>query len=457
MSTMRQYLNFTKYRDLIEVESLPIRYMIAFGFGIAVGIKMISPNVTAFIYLSILVVSLVKAIQKDIAGFFTWFPYAMYTEILIRKKAMWIPYLTLQYFMIVAFAILILSMKRGNRYHFRGMPILILFILLEVVNNIYPNKINTSRAIITNSLAILMPVIWASYNIFSSQQIFKLLSHIKIAGVYLTGIVVVAHITGGIDYGHQSSSEASNGLAPVQLSGYLGFVCILFFFSVMNVEEARQQYMNLALLGLVTTIMALTFSRGGIYFIGAIVGVYFIYNRSKIGNYFRFLILIPIGAIVYYSVIETTGGKILERYELEGSSGRDKLVKVAFEIFSNHLIIGVGTGNFNMEIVKQNLYGVESGAHNEFARVAAEHGIVGIFLYWGFFFFLTLDILKRRQPQQQYAMYFLILFCLIVVHNGLKISIQPILLMLAVGTSSVVIKQKNAVNVPRRFRAKALA
>ena len=431
--------------------------MLAFGFGIAVGFKAISPNVVAFIYLGILLVTLVKAIQKNISGFFSWFPYAMYTEILIRKKAMWIPYLTLQYFIIASFAILIFSMKRGSRYHFKGMPILLLFILLEIVNNIYPNKINTSRAIITNSLAILMPVIWASYNILTSQQIFRLLTHIKIAGVYLTGIVIVAHITGGIDYGHQSSSEASNGLAPVQLSGYLGFVCILFFFSIMNVEEVNQQVLNLALLGLVTTIMTLTFSRGGIYFIGAIVGLYFFFNRGRIANYFKFLILIPIGAIIYYSVIQTTGGKILERYELEGSSGRDKLVKVAFEIFSNHLIIGVGTGNFNMEIVKQNLYGVESGAHNEFARVAAEHGIVGIFLYWGFFFYLTLDILKRRQPQQQYAMYFLVLFCLIVVHNGLKISIQPILLMLAVGTSSIVIKSKNVINVPGRFKAQSLA
>lgn len=453
---MRQFLSITKYRELIDVENLPIKYTIAFGIGVAVGYKAISANLVAFIYLSIILVCLVKAIQNNILGFFTWLPYAMYTEILIRKKAMWIPYLTLQYFLILAFAILIFSMKRGSRYHFRGMPILIVFVLLEVVNNIYPNKINTSRAIITNSLAILMPVIWASYNILTSQQIFRLLSHIKIAGVYLTGIVIVAHLTGGIDYGHQSSSEASNGLAPVQLSGYLGFVSILFFYSVMNQDESRQQSMNLILLALVSTIMTLTFSRGGVYFIVALITVYFLYNRAKLGNYFKFLILIPIAGIVYYSVIQTTGGKIVERYNLEGSSGRDKLVKVAFEIFSNNLIIGVGTGNFNMEIVKRNLYGVESGAHNEFARVAAEHGIVGIILYWGFFFFLFLDILKRRQPQQQYAMFFLLLFCLIVVHNGLKISIQPILLMLAVGISSVVYKQKNVINVPGRYQSKTV-
>lgn len=437
------------------MESLNIRYMIAFGVGIAIGFKFIQPNVVGALYLFILGVSFIKCMQKDIIGFFTWLPYAMYTEIFIRKKALWLPYLTIQYFIIAAFAVLIISGARGKRLHFKGMPIFILFVALELVNNVYPNKVTISRALITHSFAVLLPIIWASLTIITSEQILKLLSHLKIAGIYLAGIVIVAHITGGIDYGHQSSSEASNGLAPVQLSGYLGLVCVLFFFSIMNVEESSQQWMNITLLSMVTIVMALTFSRGGIYFIGSIVAAYFMYNHSKLGNYFRFLILIPIGAIIYYSVVETTGGKIIERYELEGSSGRDKLVKVAFEIFSNNLITGVGTGNFNTEIVKKNLYGVESGAHNEFARVAAEHGIIGIFLYWGFFLFLFLDIIKRRQPQKQYAMYFLILFCLITVHNGLKISIQPLLLMLAVGTSTVVYKPKQSFNASK-FAAKSL-
>lgn len=456
MNTMRQYLNFIKNPEFLNIENLQIRYMIAFGIGIVVGFKIIPPNVLGVIYIIVLAVSLIKCIQKDVTGYFSWMPYAMYTEILVRKKVLWLPYLTLQYFIILTFAIFIISGARGNRIHFKGMPIFLLFIALEIINNVYPTKIGNSRAIITNSLALFSVIVWASFTILSSAQILKLLTHFKIAAVYLAGIVIVAHINGGIDYGHQSSSEASNGLAPVQLSGYLGFACILFFFSVMNREESSSQVINIILLGIVTTIMALTFSRGGIYFIATIVAAYFFYNRNKMGNYFKFLILIPISGIIYYSAVETTGGKILERYELEGSSGRDVLVKVAFDIFSENLIFGVGTGNFNTEIVKKNLYYSESGAHNEFARVAAEHGIIGIFLYWGFFLFLFLDIIKRKQPQQQFSMYFLILFCMITVHNGLKISIQPFLLMLAIGTTSVSLRPKKRLNAAP-IREKALA
>ncbi len=452
---MRQYANFINRIELFQTESLPIKYMIAIGAGIIVGFKVISPNTLAFFYLFLLALCFVQCLKKNIGGFFSLLPYLLYTEVFLRKKVFWVPYFTLQYFFIATFAIFILSGLRGKTSHFKAMPILMLYAAVEIIDNIYPNNVTISRAIITQTLALLIPAIWASYTKLSNEHILKLLMHLKIAGVYLTGIVIVAHITGGIDYGHQSSTAASNGLAPVQLSGYLGLTSVLFFFSLMNIEESHQQWMNAFVLGLVVIIMALTFSRGGIYFIVSIIAAYFFYNRSKMGNYFKFLILVPMAAIIYYSLVQTTGGKILERYELEGTSGRDELIKVAFDIFSTHLVTGIGTGNFNTEIFKQHMYGVESGAHNEFARVAAEHGIIGLFLYWGFFLLLFLNILKRKEPQRQFAMYFFILFCLITVHNGLKISIQPILLMLAIGISGKAYRKK-LFNAPQ-LSAKSLA
>ncbi len=89
----------------------------------------------------------------------------------------------------------------------------------------------------------------------------------------------------------------------------------------------------------------------------------------------------------------------------------------------------------------------KSGAHNEYVRAAAEHGIFGLIFYWGFYIFLFLEIWNRGQPQKQYAVYFFVLFCLIIVHNGLKIAIQPLIMMLAVGTPSLMIlNKKNASN-----------
>jgi O-antigen ligase len=373
-----------------------------------------------------------------------WLPYAAYIEVFVRGFAKWFPYLAMQYLYIACFSILFFTAPRLKKPHSNAWFFLVLFTFLEIVNNVYPDKPTIGRQILTQSFALLIPVIWASYYVLKPVMINRLLNHIKIASVFLAGIVFSAHLTGKINYGMYSNSDASNGLAPVQLSGYLGLGCILFFLSIMNPQEIRNRIMNLGVLAVVATVMVLTFSRGGLYFLGAIVCLFFYYNRDKLANYARFLMVIPIGLFIYSYVVTQTGGKILARYQEEGTSNRDVLVNIGFTIFSENLLIGVGTGNYNTTIVKEKLYPEESGAHNEYVRAAAEHGIIGIFFYWGFYIFLLLEILKRKKLQKQYAMYFFVLFCLIIVHNGLKISIQPILIMLVIATPTLVYRaQKN--------------
>jgi len=193
--------------------------------------------------------------------------------------------------------------------------------------------------------------------------------------------------------------------------------------------------------------MLLSFSRGGLYFIGVIMVLYFFFNRTRVKSYFLLLILIPVVILVYFYVTSATNGLIVHRYEQEGSSGRDQLVKAGWNLFISQPLAGVGTGNFNQEIKGENLYGVEAGAHNEFMRAAAEHGVLGIISYWGFFVFLFFEILGRRKIQKEFAIYFLVFFCMICVHNGLKISLQPLLLMVAIATPSLVRVRKKS-NVP---------
>ena len=425
-----------------------IVYFIAFALGLVVGLRIIPGVVMASVYFLIVGISFIYCFKGDVGNFFKVLPYAVYLEVYMRDFVKWVPYLTLQYLYIIAFSIFLLKGIRHKESHFKGVYYLVFFSFLEVANNLYPSFPANTRAVIINSLSLLLPVLWASYNDLKPGLINKLLSNIKIAGLFLTGIVFVAHVTGKIDYGLFSSSEASNGLAPVQLSAYLGTVCILFFLSIMNPEEIKNRTNNIIVLAITTTMMILTFSRGGLYFLGGIVGLFLYYNYKKLGQYIKLIVLIPIGFIIYYVVVTQTGGKIVERYQQEGTSNRDVLVNIGFKIFWKNPYFGVGTGNFNETIVHEGLYKEESGVHNEFVRAAAEHGILGILTYWTFFVILFLHIIHRRQPQQQYAMYFFVLFCLIIVHNGLKIAVQPLLLMLAVGTPGL--KYITTQNVFRR-------
>lgn len=399
----------------------------------------------AGLYILVALFCAFRCIQGSVGGFFKFLPYAVYTEVYMRAEEQRIPYLSIQYLIVFCFSILLVYQLRQKSRHSVAFILLAGFTFLEFSNNLSPDNTALVRTTLVNSLALLMPIIWASYYVLKPLMINKLLNNIKIATVYLTGIVFVAHITGGIDYGLYSSSSSSNGMAPVQLSGYLGVGCSLFFLSIMNPEEAKSRWINVAVLGISATIMILTFSRGGLYFLAAVIALYFYYNRAKMGQYVKFLILVPIAYIIYVYVVASTGGMIVERYEQEGTSNRDVLIKAGFSLMFSHPFLGVGTGNYNTEIVKQNLYPVESGAHNEFVRAAAEHGIIGVIFYWGFFIALFVTIVRRNQPQKQYAMYFFVLFCLISVHNGLKISIQPLLLMLAVGTPTLFFKRQQHV------------
>lgn len=434
-------------RFIWKPKSMMGNYIVALIIGLMAGLKVIPVPVVASLYLLLSAVCIFKCFQGDVMGFFTIVPFVMYTEILIRGFARWVPYLTLQYLFIICFTLLMMVGIKQKVNHFKGFFLLLLYMVLELLNNLAPDKAEIGRSIMTNSLALLLPVIWASYNVLNPILINKLLTNIKIATIMLAGIVLAAHITGKINYGLYSNSESSNGLAPVQLSGYLGLGCILFFLSIMNEEEKKNRRFNIIVLSLAATVMVLTFSRGGLYFLFGVACIYFFYNRHRMGKYIQMLVLIPISFIIYLFVVNQTQGKIVERYEQEGTSNRDVLASIGFELFLRNPIIGVGTGNYNTTIKKEKLFDQESGAHNEFVRAAAEHGIIGIFFYWGFFLFLFVDVMQRRQPEQQYAMYFLVLFCFIIVHNGLKISIQPILLMLAVGTPTVPYrKQKNVYN-----------
>lgn len=435
----------TKHKYIFNTESLIAKYIIAFAIGVIIGLKLLPVTVVVVIHTIIAAVCVIQCLKGNLSAFFTWLPYIVYNEIFVRGFAKWYPYLTLQYLYIGCFAILFFTVPRLKRPHSNAWFFLIIFTFLEIANDVYPDKIAIGRQILTQSFALLLPVIWASYYVLKPVMINKLLNNIKVASVYLAGIVFVAHITGKISYGLFSNSEASNGLAPVQLSGYLGLGCILFFLSIMNPQELKNRMINIGVLAIVATVMVLTFSRGGLYFLGAVVSMFFLYNRDKLANYARILIFIPIGIFIYMYVVNQTGGKILARYEQEGTSNRDVLVSIGFHIFSEHPIFGVGTGNYNTTIVKEKLYPEESGAHNEYVRAAAEHGIIGIFFYWGFYIFLLLEILKRKQPQKQYAMYFFVIFCMIIVHNGLKIAIQPLLIVLAIATPTFVSQTKKNV------------
>jgi len=423
-------------------------YVIAFIIGFLYGISNLRGMPVVLPYVGLMAYCSLAAMQNNIGRVFSLLAYIVYAEIYVRAYGRIIPYLTTQYFLIVLLIILSIKKKHQWKFYSRSFVILIIYCLMEILDMVRAVDANTTRGIAIQTTTLTIAVAWGAFNFLTPSVINKLFQHIKYASVFLCGIM--AHI-GVAKYSLQSSYDTTNGLAPVQLSAYLGFACLLFFWSVMNERKVTYKIiLNILLMGFVCSYMLLSFSRGGLYFISILIALYFVLNLNKVRSYFVLILIVPLALGIYLYVTNETGGLIQKRYALKGASGRDQLIEVGFELFESEPLAGVGTGNFSHEIEQRKLYSEGSGAHNEFVRAAAEHGFLGIVFYWGFFACLFLEILARRGVQREYALYFFILFCMITVHNGLKIAVQPLLMMLCVGTPNL-IKVKRKEHVPAQI------
>ncbi|MCU0320977.1 MAG: O-antigen ligase family protein [Chitinophagaceae bacterium] len=430
-------------------EKMLYKYLIAALIGMLLGYRILPPIITAMIFGGLMLTFIIHAGSSKVEKAFLVLPFIVYGEIYFRGHARaYLPFLSVQYMFIIGFSLLLINTKFSrDNFHFKPIGLLVIFYIIEILNGFFPEKAIITRGIQVNTLAVVIPAVWASFHKFSPILINKMMDNIRIATVLLAGVVLVAHLQGKIDYNTASNSDASSNMAPVQLSGYLGLGSILFLISILNQKDKRSKIIQSFTFVVITTLMVLTFSRGGLYFVAVIAMIYMFFNRANFGSYFKFIIFIPVAIIIYNFVVDKTDGKIIDRYEAKGASNREQLVAIGFLIYAQNPIIGIGTGNYNTYIKRKKLFGLESGAHNEFARVAAEHGTIGIIFYWGFFIALIFTILKRSKPAKEYAMYFLVLFILITIHNGLKISVQPFVLIFAIAIAPISYSSKQVKHV----------
>jgi len=412
-------------------------YLIAGAIGFLIGLRLLGPAL-GLVYMGGGAACIYFAFKNDHYRLFTVMPYMVYTEIFIRAELVVIPYLFMPYLMVAVFAIMLLNQKGQLKMHSRATLPIFFYTVIELLDTIRAADAQYARSMVTNSIVLTLVALWASANAFKPYLTSHVLKHLALASVYMCGNILVAHFTHDISYSTVSNSEATNRMAPVQVSGYLGVGSALLFLYILEEKKKQKLLMHIIVLSITVILMLLTFSRGGLYFLASVMIAYVLFNWKQIGRFAIFLLFVPVGYVIYYYVTNATDGLIEARYSSEGASGREDLVKAGFAIFSDEPLAGVGTGNYGSEIKNRNLFSVESGAHNEFVTAAAEHGIFGIVLYWGFYIVILMEVLSRKKQERDLAFYFLLLYCLIIVHNGLKISVQPYILAIVIATPTLI-------------------
>lgn len=183
----------------------------------------------------------------------------------------------------------------------------------------------------------------------------------------------------------KSSSNfiTSGGFGPNQVSTVLGAGALLCILLSLTRTTTRLLALQIGLGVWFTGQATLTFSRGGLYSLGAGVIAIVLVAMATQGARTRVIAGVIIGVLVvvalFPSLNDFTGDAIGARFEKSGTSGRDQIANADLDLFFQSPLVGVGVGVAKMERANTATgYDVEAKAHTEWTRLLGEHGTLGL-------------------------------------------------------------------------------
>ena len=218
-----------------------------------------------------------------------------------------------------------------------------------------------------------------------------------LGGAFLTAVVGLAGASSSEQFSpYADTSRLSGGISdPNELAALLvpAIVIGAFMFAVTSLPLWRW------LLGtavLVTSLaLFLTQSRGGLLSLAVVVLVTpFLAGPVRLRALVVILCIAAIG-IGYYSLVAPPQAlSHVTKFSVGSGTGREDLWRVSIQMFENHPVAGVGTGNFQVVEPRYALRNINlprvdlvvdtpKVAHNTYLHVLTELGLVGIVAFGG--------------------------------------------------------------------------
>jgi O-antigen ligase len=197
-----------------------------------------------------------------------------------------------------------------------------------------------------------------------------------IAGAIVFGLTSLEHL----EFGKGSNLLASGGFGPNQVSGFLGLGA--FFAALLALDprlNVRLRLLFVAVALWFATHAALSFSRTGIYLLGAglAVALPFCSIRRMLRPQTLLLVAAAVGAglVTWGFLMRYTEGRIGERLSSTSLTRRDLIAVQDIAIWKKNLFLGAGVGSSSIAHSEGTAGRV--GAHTEYTRLLAEHGLLG--------------------------------------------------------------------------------
>jgi hypothetical protein len=233
-------------------------------------------------------------------------------------------------------------------------------------------------------------------------------------------------------------TATSAGIGPNQVSSILGLGMVAAFFLAILYTRHRglRSLMILIVIWLVVQ-SALTLSRGGLWAgLGAIsIASLFLARDRQMRTVLIFMVIVGYSVLNFVALPaldEFTGDIVTARLRDFDLTGRDQIMRADWLIFQQNPLFGVGPGqSYNLHALKFRA----SSAHNEYTRLLAEHGSLGLAAL------LILFVLAGRlltRPQRPFAKAFTVAAVayalLFLFHSAMRLAAPAYLFGLAAAT-----------------------
>jgi hypothetical protein len=194
----------------------------------------------------------------------------------------------------------------------------------------------------------------------------------------VTTMVVI--LATNVDFGGGSNKSSSGNFGPNQVSAMLGLAALGALFCMLE-DKASKMFRALMFVLMCFLLLqsVLTYSRGGLYAFAGAAAVTLVYTARDTRKLFRMvLVLVATCGLAYYAVMpvldEMTNGSLTRRFQDVGLTGRDTLAASELEVWRDNPVLGVGPGQL---VYRRDVSMGAVGAHTEFSRLLAEHGVFG--------------------------------------------------------------------------------
>lgn len=347
--------------------------------------------------------------------------------------------------------ILLLNILRNRQARFSILPTLyFLFLLPAIIPTMSQLGFLEARGQISFYLSGPLAITVCSW-FFAQYQLSK-------KDFFYTGMSLTAPVVSmlailaydiisqpNIQFGLSANFLTSGGFGPNQVSTILGLVIVICFLLILVEQTKRNTIFQVMIILWCTFHGLLTFARAGM-FVAAIsiiiLLIYAIVALPKNSSFFKIALFILGISVFTLTVISPfldnfTGGAFNQRFTSLDTSGRDRLLQAELDLFWENPILGTGIGLASE--YRQNSIGIDGrvGAHTEYSRALAEHGLLGFLAYLILGVSLINLWLRASRENRQIILVFALWGVMTLLHSSIRIVAAPFMISFCYGVLEI--------------------